>query len=155
MKTLKEYLDEPGGKEQLENEVDKILGDFDFKKVERVMDCLSWFWYIGKKNIDIFIDRGNRTSDDGMYYIPKEKDLLFEARKIIMDTIDSYLEAEKNGEDLSSGWGISTAGFWCRVSIVDDETRKYYMGEDAEDNFENSVDIKLKFVIAENFGKFV
>lgn len=161
MKTLKEYLEAPGGREQFEADIDDIMELFDFEKIARVMDFLNWGWRIGEKDMDTLLARGYKVfpadedyPDNGLY-VPKVKDITIMARKIITDTVESALEAEERGEFKERRYFVDSAGFYCELEIVDDEIRKRAWGDDAPDDFEHSVDIVLRFVLEDNLGKFV
>ena len=157
MKTLKEYLDAPGGREQLASDVDEILSWFDFKKIADVMDFLNWGWAISKdKSVDDLLDAGYRVIDEGAYdvYIPQEKDVILAAKRIIDQTVNHALDAEAEG-DFTDYYYVDGAGFYCELKIIDDEFRTYFWGEDAPDDFEHSVDITLRFCIEESLGKFL
>lgn len=161
MKTLKEYLEAPGGRKQFEADIDDIMELFDFEKIARVMDFLNWGWLIGEKDMETLLARGYKVfpADEDYpgngLYVPKVKDITIMARKIITDTVESALEAEERGEFEKRRYFVDSAGFYCELEIVDDEIRKRAWGDDAPDDFEHSVDIVLRFVLEDNLGKFV
>ena len=157
MKTLKEYLDAPGGRQQLEEDIEEILDSLDFEKIASVMEFLDWKWCDGKRDAEELIERGyvvNVVEDGYVMYVPKVADIIRVARRTINDVISHALEAEENGEFIGRYY-VDGAGFYCELEILDDETRKRFVGEDAPDDFKDSVDISLRFVIEDYMGKFV
>lgn len=158
MKTFKEYLDAPDGKKQMLDYIDDILNIIDFKRIESVMDFLRWGWVIGDKDVDDLLQEGyvvfySDFTEDNLY-VPKEKDIILAARRIIEDTVERALECEANYDLSTKHFSVSRAGFLCEIDIIDDDRRKRIWGEDAPDDFEHSVDITLKFILEENLGKF-
>ena len=152
MKTLKEYLDAPGGRKQMQSDIDEILRWMDFEKIAKVMDFLDWGW-VEEDGKDM---EGRRLVAKEGYttYIPTEKDIMLKAKNIIDYTVESALEAEAKGE-FERHYEVDSGGFICELDIIDDDMRKNFWGEDVPDDYEHSVDICLKFVLEEAMGKFV
>ena len=138
MKTLKEYLDAPGGRRQMMETIDEVISHFDFEKIADVMDYLSWEWFF---------------KEDGSNRVPNKKEVEARAREHLYDLVEHAEEAEKEN-NFTNRYYIDGGGFYAELEIVDDETRKGFFGEDAPDDFEHSVDILLKFVLEDNLGKF-
>lgn len=134
--------------------IDDILSWMDFKKIADVLDFLNQGWAVKGKDVDDLVESGYRVLDDtlGPLYIPKEKDVLLKAKEYLDSIIEDVLDAEENGM-FRDNWHIDGV-FYCGLQIIDDETRKDLFGEDAPDDFEHSVDIKLRFVLEECPGKF-
>jgi len=139
MKTLKEYLDAPGGRRQMMETIDEVISHLDFEEIADVMDYLSWEWYF---------------KEDESMRVPDKKEVEDRARKHLYDLVDHAEEAEKEN-NFTDRYYIDGGGFYAELEIADDETRKRFFGEDAPDDFEHSVDITLRFVIEDYNGKFV
>lgn len=139
MKTLKEYLEAPGGRRQMMETIDEVISHIDFEEIADVMDYLSWEWYF---------------KEDESMRVPDKKEVEDRARKHLYDLVDHAEEAEKEN-NFTDRYYIDGGGFYAELEIADDETRKRFFGEDAPDDFEHSVDITLRFVIEDYMGKFV
>ena len=118
--------------------IDEVMHSIDCKKIADVMAYLDWEWCF--------------NGDEDMR-VPDEKEVEDRARKHLYDLIECAEEAEKKNE-FTDRYFIDGGGFYAELEIVDDETRKRFFGEDAPDDFEHSVDIRLKFVLEDNLGKF-
>mgnify|MGYP007101851868 CR=1 FL=1 len=138
MKTLKEYLDAPGGRRQMIETIDEVIGEFDFEKIANVMGFLEWNWYF---------------AEDNNMGVPDKKEVEKQARSHLYYLVEHAEKAEADGE-FEKKYILDGGGFYAELEIVDDDTRKSFFGEDAPDDFEHSVDILLKFVVEDNLGKF-
>lgn len=149
MKTIKEYISTPEGVTQMFNKVNEVLDDFNFNSIANVMEKLNWRWACTHEEAEKYNDEGCDVAwGSGLMgmceYIPKEKQLIAEARRIIMECITGIPENETT-------WSVSTGGFKARVFISTDEERREYWGEPADvDDFEHSVDIELYFILEES-----
>jgi hypothetical protein len=154
MKTIKEYLSTPEGVEQKWNIINEILEDFNFDEVFIAMEAVDWRWAVTDKDIaDEMEEEGydiRRTGiidDDWCEYRPKIQDLRKWAREMLIDTIASCPDEETE-------WGQSSGGFETKICILTDEEKKEVFGEDAPDDFEHSVDLRLKFVFGDSGSRF-
>lgn len=154
MKTIKEYLSTPEGVEQKWNIINEILEDFNFEEVFIAMEAVDWRWAVTDKDIaDEMKEEGydiRRTGiidDDWYEYRPKIQDLRKRAREMLLDTVASCPDEETE-------WGQSTGGLETKMYILTDEERKEVFGEDAPDDFEHSVDLRLKFVFGDSGSRF-
>lgn len=150
MKTIKEYLEEPGGIVQAVFEINDIIDNFDFEVVSTTMDALGWDWRCPSDKVEEFEKVGKLTGP-GMYH-PDVDDIRNNARTLICDLI---FEHAWKGEQDAKEWSTSTGGFEVSVALIDDEDRKRLFGEEAPDDFKHSVDIVLKFVVEENLSKYM
>ena len=139
MKTLKEYLEAPGGRRQMMETIDEVMRSIDCEKIADIMTYLDWEWYF--------------KEDDSMR-VPTKEEVESRAKKHLYDLVDHAEEAEREN-NFTDRYYIDGGGFYAELEIVDDETRKRFFGEDAPDDFEHSVDILLKFVVEDNLGKFI
>ena len=135
MKTLKEYISTADGLMQMWDDINDILDDFDFGTVYATMEALEWTWAM---------DDG-----DGEYVErrPEVRELQKKARQMIVDLIMSLAD-EGASEGFSNG-----GGFEVGVKVLDDDERARVFGKDAPDEFKYSVELKLRFIIAENIPK--
>lgn len=154
MKTIKEYLSTPEGVEQKWNIINEILEDFNFDEVFIAMEAVDWRWAVTDKDIADEMEeegydiRRTGTIDDDWYeYRPKIQDLRNRALEMLLDTIASCPDEETE-------WGQSTGGFETKMYILTDEERKEVFGNDAPDDFEHSVDLRLKFVFGDSGSRF-
>ena len=150
MKTIKEYLEEPGGIVQAVSEINNIIDNFDFEAVSATMDALNWDWLCPSDKVEKFEKLGKLTGPS-MYH-PDIDDIRNNARTLLCNLI---LERAWKGKQDVEEWFVSTGGFEVSVTLIDDEDRKRLFGEEAPDDFEHSVDIVLKFVVEENLSKYM
>ena len=154
MKTIKEYLSTAEGVEQKWRIINEILEDFNFDEVFIAMEAVDWRWVVTDKDkADEMEEEGYDirlagTIDDDWYeYRPNIQDLRKWAREMLIDTIASCPDEEAE-------WGQSSGGFETKMCILTDEERKEVFGEDAPDDFEHSVDLRLKFVFGDSGSRF-
>ena len=138
MKSLKEYLQAPGGMRQMMETIDEVISSFDFEKIANVMEFIDWEWYF---------------KEEDLMKVPDKQEIESRARKQLYDLVEQAEKAEKEN-NFTDWYFIDCGGFYAELKIVDDETRKGFFGEDAPDDFEHSVDILLKFVLEDNLSKF-
>lgn len=141
MKTIKEYLSTPEGVEQKWNVINEILEGFNFDEVFTAMEAVDWRWVV------IGEDKADEMEKDGYEYRPKIQDLRKKAREMLIDTIAKCPDEETE-------WGQSSGGFETKMCILTDEERKEVFGDDAPDDFEHSVDLRLKFVFGDSGSRF-
>ena len=150
MKTIKEYLEEPGGIVQAVSEINNIIDNFDFEAVSATMDALNWDWLCPSDKVEKFEKLGKLTGPP-MYH-PDIDDIRNNARTLLCNLI---LERAWKGKQDVEEWFVSTGGFEVSVTLIDDEDRKRLFGEEAPDDFEHSVDSVLKCVVEENLTKYM
>ena len=150
MKTIKEYLEEPGGIVQAVSEINDIIDNFDFEAVSTTMDALNWDWLCPSDKVEEFEKLGKLTGPS-MYH-PDVDDIRNNARTLLCNLI--FEQAWKGKQDAKE-WSVSTGGFEVRAVLIDDEDRKWLFDEEAPDDFKHSVDIVLKFVVEENLSKYM
>ena len=150
MKTIKEYLSTPEGVEQKWNIINEILENFDFVSIHILMDALDWMWYCTEKDADEKRELGNKVKvhDDFSEFLPKPDDLRKRARELLGQVITEC------GEKGLNEYTIATGGFEVYVAILTDEERVETHGEDTPDDFEHSVDLRLKFVAEDSGSRF-
>lgn len=93
---------EPSIELKLRKEIDKVLDDFDFEKVHKVMEFLSWKIFIDKKMV-----------------LPNNSQLVKEARNIL-------LEAGKRSIEHDEPYTVQTGPFKAS-SYFDKEENKFYL----------------------------
>lgn len=136
MKTLKEYISTADGLMQMWDDINDILDDFDFGTVYAAMEALEWTWAID--------DDGDGEYEERQ---PEVRELQKKARQMIVDLIMSLADKGES-EGFSNG-----GGFEVGVKVIDDQERARVFGKDAPDEFRYSVELKLRFIIAENIPK--
>ena len=153
MKTIKEYLSTKEGVEQKWLTINEIIDGFDFDEIYAAMEAVDWRWVvIGQEKANKMEDEGydirwRGVNDDWYEYRPKVKDLRERARDMLNETL------ERCPEDKTE-WGQSSGGFETKMCILTDEERKEVFGDDAPDDFEHSVDLRLKFVFGDSGSRF-
>ncbi len=150
MKTIKEYLSTPEGVEQKWNIINEILENFDFVSIHILMDALDWMWYCTEKDADEKKELGNKVVAHGDFheFLPEPDDLRKRARELLGEVLDGC------GEKGLNEYAIATGGFEVYVTILTDEERVGVHGEDAPDDFEHSIDLRLKFVAEDSGSRF-
>ena len=150
MKTIKEYLSTPEGVEQKWNVINEILENFDFVSIHVLMDALDWMWYCTEKDANEKRELGNKVRVHGDFheYLPEPNDLRKRARELLNEVIVECGEKERNE------YTIATGGFETYVTILTDEERIETHGKDVPDDFEHSVDLRLRFVAEDSGSRF-
>lgn len=123
-KRPKDYIQTVEGYRQFRDQVDKILEEFDFVKVRRVMEILDWHWG--------FWD--DRDCNSRQNEVPDEYALRKEARRLLIDAVEH-----------ERGCG-GTGGFEVTAFVYEDNP------DNEPDDFEHQVCLALKFVV-ESFGE--
>lgn len=153
MKTIKEYLSTPEGVEQKWSTINEIIENFDFDEIYAAMEAVDWRWVVsGQERADKMEEEGYDirwcdVNDDWYEYRPKIKDLRERAREMLNETLERCHDEETE-------WGQSSGGFETKMCILTDEERKEVFGDDAPDDFEHSVDLRLKFVFGDSGSRF-
>lgn len=152
MKTIKEYLSTKDGVEQKWSTINEIIEGFNFDEVFIAMEAVDWRWVVsGEDKADEMEENGYDIRwggiDDWYEYRPKIQDLRKWASEMLADTIAKCPDEETE-------WGQSSGGFETKMYILTDEERKEMFGEDAPDDFEHSVDLRLKFVFGDSGSRF-
>ena len=155
MKKISEYISTAEGVQQMWDDINEILDNFDFSAIKVAMDALEWEWACKDDEADDLIETGHvvHCGNAGMMYKPEVTDIMKTARKRLIDVINSAVEYEKETGVPSERYTASSGGFEARVEIIPDETRKEIYGDDAPDDFKHSVDLTIKFIIEENLSK--
>ncbi len=153
MKTIKEYLSAKEGNEQKWSTINEIIENFNFDEIYAAMESVDWRWVvIGQEKADNMEGEGydircRDVNNDWYEYRPKIKDLRERAREMLNETLERCPEGETK-------WGQSTGGFETKMCILTDEERKEVFSEDAPDDFEHSIDLRLRFVFEDSGSRF-
>jgi hypothetical protein len=100
-----EFRVKPSTETQVESDIDLILDNFDFCRVNDAMTFLNWHWYgIGIPSTDQLRDR---------------------ARELLNDVRDSVNKNAENNSDQAAHYFIATGGFYADGSKYPDNPKIY------------------------------
>ena len=136
------YIETAEGLSQMYDRIDEILDSIDTEKIAKVMRFLNWQW--AKR---AYVDQ-DITKDTWIYYQPTSQEI----RKHIRDNIIDVIKTAETGD-----WHSSCGGIDVRVFTYDPDDPQEEREEikNGPDDFEHRVEILVKFVIEENFGKYL
>ena len=125
-KTLQDYISE--FPVQVIDQIDEIMEEFDFKRVETVMRALGWHWV---------------NSEDNSGEVPDLQKIMSFARKLLKDVTFNY--TSNSGHRFRV---YDTGGFRVSYTLLDypeDGTEP----RDWKDDVKNMTDLKLEFIVEE------
>lgn len=136
------YIETAEGLSQMYDRIDEILDSIDTEKIAKVMRFLNWQW--AKR---AYTDQ-DITKDTWVYYQPTSQEI----RKHIRDNIIDTIKSAKTDD-----WHSSCGGIDVRVFTYDPDDPNEDREEikNGPDDFEHRVEILVKFVLEENFGKYL
>lgn len=136
------YIETAEGLSQMYDRIDEILDSIDTEKIAKVMRFLNWQW--AKRS---YVDQ-DITKDTWIYYQPTSQEI----RKHIRDNIIDTIKSAKTDDWHSSCGGIDVRVFTYDPDDPDEDREEIKNGPD---DFEHRVEILVKFVLEENFGKYL
>ena len=162
MKRLNEYISTVEGVRQMWNDINDIMDTFDFSKVSSAMEVLQWEWHCPENEIETKRAMGREVHYNYDYpnlstYRPELEDIRKRARKLLEELVDAaakYDTPETRNETSPLNYFLETGGFSANLSVLDDNERVEVFGEDAPDDWEHSVSLRLMFVIEDTFPKW-
>lgn len=162
MKRLNEYISTAEGVRQMWNDINEIMDTFDFSKVLGAMEALEWEWHCPENEIEEKEEMGRVVHYNPEYpilstYKPEIDDIRIRARKLLEEVVEhaaKYDTPENRTSEEPLDYHLETGGFAATLTILDDKGRIEAYGEDAPDDWEHSVGLRLMFVIEDTMFKW-